>query len=77
MVYPYQVEMENRRNDLLREAAMRRLAKEIRASNQPMNPFHYSLLAALGRRLSAWGNGLQAHYQQPAPFLLEATAEEA
>ena len=57
---------EMHRLDLLKEAEQRRLLKQGRiALRKSPTPLHYHTLAAVGRRLSAWGAQLQERYAEP------------
>jgi len=48
--------------DRRREAANHRLIRQIRAEEQHRVNMHSQMMASLGRRLSAWGQRLEAQY---------------
>jgi hypothetical protein len=48
--------------DLLREAERARLVRQMQAGGEGRERFHRSVLTWLGRRLVAWGWGLQERY---------------
>lgn len=52
-----------RRNQLIQEADAERLVQKAEAQTTN-DPAYYTALAALGRRLSIWGEQLQERYDQ-------------
>ncbi len=48
--------------DYRREAVRHEMARLAMAGQPAAVPFYRPVLASLGRRLSAWGSGLQARY---------------
>jgi len=53
---------EQHRLDLMQQAEQDRLVKQIRIARKRPAPVYRHPLAAVGRRLSVWGNQLQARY---------------
>lgn len=50
------------RKDLIQQAEQERLVKQIRITRKRPAPVYRHPLAAVGRRLSTWGDQLQARY---------------
>lgn len=53
---------EQHRLDLMQQAEQDRLVKQIRIARKQPAPVYRHPLAAVGRRLSTWGDQLQARY---------------
>jgi hypothetical protein len=57
--------------EMLQNAEAQQLIDEALAAREQGEPFYYEALAALGRRLSAWGEQLQDHYDSARQMPLE------
>lgn len=57
--------------EFVRNAEEQQLIREAMAAHQKDDPFYYQTLAALGRRLSAWGEQLQERYDHVSEMPLE------
>ena len=61
---------EQHRLDLMQQAEQDRLAKQIRIARKRPAPVYRHPLAAVGRRLSIWGDRLQTRYGDRAYTML-------
>jgi len=57
--------------EMLQNVEAQQLIKEALAARHKGQPFYYEALAALGRRLTAWGERLQDHYDSARQMPLE------
>ena len=57
--------------ELFRNAEEAQLIQEALAAHVNDDPFYYETLAALGRRLAAWGENLQERYDSACKMPLE------
>lgn len=62
MYDPLAMIAEQHRKDLMQQAEQDRLIKQIRVVGKRPAPIYRHTLAAVGRRLSGWGDQLQARY---------------
>jgi hypothetical protein len=69
-----------RHTDLIREADMRRLARQAQDAQKRADPFYYEALASLGQQLTRWGEQLQERYSYaentPVQLALEGPSDE-
>jgi hypothetical protein len=60
-----------KQKEMFRNAEEAQLIQEALAAHANDDPFYYETLAALGRRLAAWGENLQERYDSACKLPLE------
>ena len=65
-----------KQKELFRNAEEAQLIQEALAAHENDAPFYYETLAALGRRMAAWGESLQERYDSACKLPLELSPLE-
>ncbi len=65
-----------KQREFVRNAEEAQLIREALAAHENDAPFYYETLAALGRRMAAWGENLQERYDKASQLPLELSPLE-